>query len=113
MGIAIIYEFFWILRLICAKKEPIYRGMEHSHSSDSALYPYPLEEIQSMADECGFSVEQMVKALHLKETAKSQQLSDSELADALIWSVWVDINPKKCPLSFALLEEAITRLQRR
>jgi hypothetical protein len=87
--------------------------MEHSHSSDSALYPYPLEEIQSMADECGFSVEQMVKALHLKETAKAQQLSDKELADALIWSVWVDINPKKCPLSFALLEEAITRLQRR
>jgi hypothetical protein len=84
----------------------------HSHSSDSAPYPYPLEEIKSMADECGFSVEQMVKALHLKETAKAQQLSDSELSEALIWSVWVDINPKKCPLAFALLEEAITRLQR-
>ena len=66
-----------------------------------------------MAEECGFTVEQMVTALHLKETAKAQQLSDEELADALIWSVWVDINPKKCPLSFALLEEAITRLQRR
>jgi hypothetical protein len=86
--------------------------MEHSQSSDSALYPYPLEEIKSMADECGFSVEQMAKALHLKETAKAQQLSDTELSEALIWSVWVDINPKKCPLAFALLEEAITRLQR-
>jgi hypothetical protein len=87
--------------------------MEHSHSSDSALYPYPLEEIKGMADECGFSVEQMVRALHLKETAKAQQLSNNELAEALIWGVWVDINPKKCPLSFALLEEAITRLQKR
>lgn len=87
--------------------------MEHSHSSNPTAYPYPLEEIQSMADECGFSLEQMVKALHLKETAKAQQLSDNELAEALIWSVWVDINPKKCPLSFALLEEAISRLQRR
>ncbi len=87
--------------------------MEKHPSSESALYPYPLEEIKSMADECGFSVDQMVKALHLKETAKAQQLSDSELSEALIWSVWVDINPKKCPLAFALLEEAITRLQRR
>lgn len=87
--------------------------MEYSQGSDSALYPYPLEEIKSMADECGFSVEQMVKALHLKETAKAQQLSDSELAAALIWSVWVDINPKKCPLSFALVEEAISRLQKK
>ncbi len=87
--------------------------MEYSHSSESALYPYPLEEIKSMADECGFSVDQMVKAFHLKETAKAQQLSDADLAEALIWSVWVDINPKKCPLSFALLEEAITRLQKR
>lgn len=87
--------------------------MEPSHSSNSTSYPYPLEEIQSMADECGFSLDQMVKALHLKETAKAQQLTDSDLADALIWSVWVDINPKKCPLSFALVEEAITRLQRR
>ncbi len=87
--------------------------MEQYHSSESTAYPYPLDELKTMADECGLSLEQMVKALHLKETAKAQQLSDADLADALIWSVWVDINPKKCPLSFALLEEAISRLQKR
>jgi hypothetical protein len=87
--------------------------MDHSQSSKAQLYPYPIEEIQSMADDCGLSVEQVVKAFHLKESAKAQQMGDDELAEALIWNLWVDINPKKCPLPFALLEEAISRLQRR
>lgn len=87
--------------------------MDHSNSSKASLYPYPLDEIKSMADECGLTVEQVVNALHLKETATAQQMTDSELAEALIWDLWVDINPKKCPLPFALLEEAISRLQKR
>lgn len=82
--------------------------MNRPHS----LYPYPIEEIESMAAECGLSVEQIVAALHLKEAAHAQQLSNEELAEALIWNLWVDINPKKCPLPFALLEEAISRLHR-
>lgn len=87
--------------------------MDHSNSPKASLYPYPLEEIKSMADECGLSVEQVVNVLHLKETAKAQQMTDNDLAEALIWTLWVDINPKKCPLPFALLEEAISRLQKR
>jgi hypothetical protein len=75
--------------------------------------PYPIEEIESMARDCGLTVEQVVSTLYLKETAKARRLTDDELADALIWNVWVDINPKKCAWPFALMDEAIARLRER
>jgi hypothetical protein len=84
--------------------------MEKNHSS--ADLPYPIEEIETMAAECGLTVEQVVSTLYLKETAKARRMSNEELADALIWNVWVDINPKKCAWPFALMDEAIARLRK-
>ena len=86
--------------------------MDQQHRSES-LYPYPIEEIETLAADCGLSVDQVVSTFYLKEAAQAKRLSDAELADALIWNVWVDINPKKCPWPFALVDEAISRLQNR
>lgn len=85
--------------------------MDHNHSETA--YPYPLDEIKSMAADCGLSVDQCVNAFYMKESAKAKRLTDEELAEALIWNVWVDINPKKCAWPFALLDEAIGRLGKR
>lgn len=85
--------------------------MEKNHAN--ADLPYPIEEIEKMAADCGLTVEQVVSTLYLKETAKARRLTNEELADALIWNVWVDINPKKCAWPFALMDEAIGRLRRK
>ena len=84
--------------------------MEKNHHQNADL-PYPIEEIEKMAADCGLTVDQVVSTLYLKETAKARRLSNDELADALIWNVWVDINPKKCAWPFALMDEAIGRLR--
>ena len=68
--------------------------MEKNHHGTDL--PYPIEEIEKMAQDCGLTVDQVVSTLYLKETAKVRRLTNDELADALIWNVWVDINPKKC-----------------
>ncbi len=83
--------------------------MEKNHQN--ADLPYPIEEIEKMAADCGLTVDQVVSTLYLKETAKVRRLTNDELADALIWNVWVDINPKKCAWPFALMDEAISRLR--
>jgi hypothetical protein len=86
--------------------------MDQQQHSESSLYPYPIKEIEDMAADCGLSVDQVVNAFYMKEAAQAKRLTDAELADALIWNVWVDVNPKKCPWPFALLDEAIARLNR-
>lgn len=82
--------------------------MEKNHSSE---LPYPIEEIERMAADCGLTVDEVVSTLYLRETAKAKKLTDEELADALIWNVWVDINPKKNAWPFAIMDEAICRLR--